>query len=404
MASALRVFFITIVLFHVSLLNVLAAEGGAKKEKAQEMAGTDFIVDVLQPVADIFSGSPWLQGMSVIIATFVMASFLSWLLFRIVGKLTRKTSSSIDDRIACLARPPVYYSFLVTGFITGLNMLPLSDKVLLLTGRGIRTVGLIIWIVFLIRLAHLVLNKMAQVDDEHSFVQRRTVTLFDNGAKVIIFAVGIYFFFMIWNINLTAWLASAGIAGIAVGFAAKDTLSNLFSGVFILADAPYKVGDYVVLDRGGRGQVKHIGLRSTRLLTRDDIEITIPNSIIGNTTIVNQSGGPVEKMRLRVAVGVAYGSDIDLVQDILLKIAEEEVLVEDSPPPRVRFRVFGASSLDFELLCWVPKPELRGRALHVLNCRIYKEFARHNIEIPFTKQDLYIKELPGRSDDIEFSS
>ena len=91
---------------------------------------------------------------------------------------------------------------------------------------------------------------------------------------------------------MTAWLASAGVVGIAVGFAAKDTLANLFSGVFILADAPYKIGDYIVLDATGmRGKVTQIGLRSTRLITRDDVEVTIPNSIMGNSQVINQSGG-----------------------------------------------------------------------------------------------------------------
>ncbi len=371
---------------------------GQTENMIDELVAGNVISGLLQPVADLFVGNAWLQGGAVMLATFLVASSLTWILFKLVSQLTRKTISSIDDRIAALAKPPVYYSFLVTGFITGLNLMPLSEKAVLLSGRCIRTLGLIIWIIFLIRLAHLVLTRMAQLADEKSFIQRQTVTLFDNGAKVIIFAIGIYLFFVIWKIDMTAWLASAGIVGIAVGFAAKDTLSNLFSGVFILADAPYKVGDYVVLDQGGRGQVKHIGLRSTRLLTRDDVEITVPNSIIGNTTIINQTGGPVEKMRLRVAVGVAYGSDIDVVQDILQNIAEEEKLVEKSPKPRVRFRVFGASSLDFELLCWVKEPVLRGMTLHKLNCAIYKEFNKQNIEIPFAKQDMYIKEWPERDD------
>jgi small-conductance mechanosensitive channel len=120
---------------------------------------------------------------------------------------------------------------------------------------------------------------------------------------------------------MTAWLASAGIVGIAVGFAAKDTLANLFSGVFIMADAPYKIGDYVVLDTGERGEITHIGIRSTRMRTRDDVEVTVPNSIMGNTKIINESGGPYEKYRIRVKVGVAYGSDIDQVEQLLMEIA-----------------------------------------------------------------------------------
>ena len=193
---------------------------------------------------------------------------------------------------------------------------------------------------------------------------------------------------------MTAWLASAGIVGIAVGFAAKDTLANLFSGVFILADTPYKIGDYVVLDGNQRGKVTHIGLRSTRLLTRDDVEVTVPNSIMGNSKVTNQSGGPHPKFRIRIQIGVAYGTDIDEVESILMNIAEEEDLIVKYPEPRVRFRTFGASSLDFELLGWIENPEYKGRATHFLNSAIYKRFNEANIEIPYAKQDLYIKELP----------
>jgi small-conductance mechanosensitive channel len=202
--------------------------------------------------------------------------------------------------------------------------------------------------------------------------------------------------FRAWDVDMTAWLASAGVVGIAVGFAAKDTLANLFSGVFILADAPYKIGDYVVLDSGERGKVTHIGIRSTRLLTRDDVEITIPNSIMGNTRVLNESGGPHEKYRIRVSVGVAYGSDIDQVKAVLKEIAINEPQVCDDPEPRVRFLKFGASSLDIDLLCWTENPEVRGRVLDILNTTIYKRFNAEGIEIPYSKQDVYIKEMPGR--------
>ena len=194
---------------------------------------------------------------------------------------------------------------------------------------------------------------------------------------------------------MTAWLASAGIVGIAVGFAAKDSLANLFSGVFILADAPYKIGDFVVLSSGERGQITKIGIRSTRMLTRDDVEVIVPNSIMGNTTIVNESGGPHKKYRIRVKVGVSYGSDIDQVREVLLDIAANEEAVCLDPLARVRFRLFGASSLDFELLCWVNEPLVSGRVIDALNCAVYKRFQELNIEIAYSKHDLYIKEMPA---------
>lgn len=383
----LYLFMCLLMLQGIAPLAPLAADNGNAMDRT--------VVAALEPVKELFAGNGWLQGGAVILVTFTVASLVTWLLFKVVRGVTGKTKIEIDDQIAVLLRPPVYYTLLVSGFSYGISLMPFAESMERLLTRGFQSVGVMVWIYFFSRLATLLLARLARLTDKVRFVQYRTLTLFDNLAKVAIFGVGIYAIFVIWNIDMTAWLASAGIVGIAVGFAAKDTLSNLFSGVFIIADAPYKVGDYVVVDSGQRGKVTNIGLRSTRILTRDDVEITIPNSIIGNSTIINQSGGPSENLRIRVKVGVAYGSDIDEVRSILLDIATQDPLVSRSPEPRVRFRTFGASSLDFELLCWIPKPELRGRVMDALNSKVYKEFKKHDIEIPYAKQDLYIKGLPA---------
>ena len=351
------------------------------------------VVDWLRPLFETVSANPWIQSFIVILITFTCASLLTWLIFRIILAITKRTHFVFDDQIALYLRPPVYFSLVVIGLTAGIDLMPLEAWKLYLI-RGMRTIGIIIWVVFCIRLASLLLMRVAGLSDKFTFIQHRTVTLFDNLAKIAIFGAGVYAFFVVWNIDMTAWLASAGIAGIAIGFAAKDSLSNLFSGVFIIADAPYKVGDYIVLDKGGRGKVVNIGLRSTRILTRDDIEVTIPNSIIGNSTIINQSGGPHEKMRVRLKIGVAYGSDVDRVKEILVETAKSDQLVCTIPEPRIRFRQFGASSLDFELLFWGDNPEIRGRVLDAMNTAVYKRLREELIEIPYAKQDLYIKGLP----------
>jgi MscS family membrane protein len=196
------------------------------------------------------------------------------------------------------------------------------------------------------------------------------------------------------NINVTAWIASAGIVGLALSFAAQDTLSNLFAGVSIAADAPYKTGDFINLETGERGMVTHIDLRSTRILTPDDIEISIPNGVIGNSKIVNEAGGPSATHRIRIPIGVAYGSDIDQVMEVLSDIAVKHTEVCSAPEPRVRFRKFGDSSLDFELLCWISQPVDRGRLIHEINCAIYKSFATENISIPFPQRDLHVRSMP----------
>lgn len=379
-------------LFVLLLLLPQLLLAAAKEEGSSGINQT--IISGLGPVIKLFAGNSWLQGFAAIAATFTVASLLTWILFKIIKTITVKTAAQLDDQITVLARPPVYYTCVVSGITYGLSLMPLSEAIHQIGIRSIQSLGVVVWILFFSRLASLLLTRLATLSHNYAFIERRTVTLFDNVAKVVIIGIGLYLIFVIWKIDMTAWLASAGIVGIAVGFAAKDTLSNLFSGVFILADAPYKVGDFIVMDTGGRGKVTHIGLRSTRILSRDDVEVTIPNSIIGNSTIINQSGGPSEKMRIRLTVGVAYGTDIDVVKETMLSIAKKEPQVCNHPEPSLRFRVFGASSLDFELRCWVSHPAYCSRVIDALNSNIYKEFERLHIEIPYTKQDLYIKGLP----------
>jgi MscS family membrane protein len=263
--------------------------------------------------------------------------------------------------------------------------------------RGIIFSGLIgIWSLFAARFIRLMLKTMSLSAKTTSAVRPQTLPLFTNLTSVLVVILSVYFIFQAWQIDMTAWLASAGIVGIAVGFAAKDTLANLFSGVFILADTPYKIGDYVILESGERGKVTDIGIRSTRILTRDDVEVTVPNSIMGNTRIVNESGGPYEKFRIRVQVSVSYTCDIDQVRSVLMDIALQEPEICDDPEPRVRFRNFGGSGLNIELLGCVENPEFRGRVLDTLNTAIYKRFAQEGIEIPYSKHDLYVKDWPKR--------
>lgn len=210
--------------------------------------------------------------------------------------------------------------------------------------------------------------------------------------RIISFGLVFFLFYRAGSylgVPVTAVFASAGIAGIAVALAAKETLSNFFGGVSILMDRPFRAGDYIVLDTGERGMVKAVGMRSTRLLTRDDILITIPNSVITNVKIVNQSA-PYPHFRVRIKIGVAYGSDLDQVERILVGVAQGHPLVMEDPAPRARLRMFNQSSIDFELLVWAKEPQDRGRITHEISKKIYRSFNDEGVNIPFPQRSIHI--------------
>jgi small-conductance mechanosensitive channel len=329
----------------------------------------------------------------------VAAAFLTeWIFSRLLRALVGRTKSTLDDQVVGILHRPVRVSVLLAGVLLGLSLVEWGAKAEGLVTSGVQSAVTLVWCVATMRLCSAVLRSKGSAGGAQSLVQSSTVPLFDTLTRVGIIVLGAYFFLLAWNVDLTAWIASAGIAGIAIGFAAKDTLANFFGGMAVLVDAPYRIGDMILLDSGERGRVTEVGIRSTRILTRDDFEIIIPNASIATAKIVNESRGRHSKRRVRVAVGVSYDSDVEVVRRILSEVAANEDDVCGTPAPRVRFLNFGESSLDFELHMWVRDPEFTGRALDAVNTAILARFREAGIEIPFPQRVVHPQSSPPAPD------
>jgi len=351
--------------------------------------------DVWQNTADFFERFPYLEALAIVVLFVLLARLFDWLLTGFLRRLVGRSETDFDDKLLDLIHRPIFSTVALVGLTLATYRLDLDLGLERGTVLVVQTILVIVWIVFGLRFLRLLLGAMKRNTERFGAVQPSTEPLFSNAAAVVFFVAGVYMILIIWDINVTGWVASAGIVGLALSFAAQDTLANLFAGVAILSDRPYEVGDFISLDSGERGEVTNIGLRSTRLLTREDVEVSIPNGIMGATKIVNEAGGPPRQFRIGTSVGVAYGSDIDEVETILTEVGGSHPLTLRHPEPRVRFRTFGDSSRDFELLCWIERPVDKGLVLHELNSEIYRRFAANAITIPFPQQDVYIKELPG---------
>jgi small-conductance mechanosensitive channel len=335
----------------------------------------DKLLEQVQRLAELIGPNVYLQALAIALAFILVGKIADWIVSRAIGRIANRSSTDVDDRLVDLVHRPIFLSFVLLGLGLGTQRLGLPAPPEFITLGALKTIAVVIWYNMLRRLTDL-LVETGRRRRSSKLVQTGMLALIQNVVKVVLFALAVYFVFLAWDINVTAWVASAGIVGLALSFAAKDTLSNLFAGVSIVMDAPYKTGDFIILDSGERGVVTHIGLRSTRIMTRDDIEITIPNGIIGNSKIINEAGGPSQKHR------------------ILDKVAADHAEICTNPAPRVRFRQFGESSLDFELLCWIERPVDRGRLKHELGVAVYKAFLANGIEIPFPQRDLHVKTMP----------
>ncbi len=336
---------------------------------------------------------PPVHALLVACASIVAAFVVDWIFRVLVSGLVSRTKTDIDDVILKLVRRPLAVTVVLLGFwaaLQGIEVPPPGPYFY----RGIlMSIGVVYWAIVLAQVFGIVLDLLAR-PGQRTAVNLRTRPIFSLATRVVVLGGALYFLLIAWDIDVTAWLASAGIVGIAVGFAAQESLSNLFAGVSILADASYKIGDFLALENSLRGRVTQIGFRSTRILTRDDVEVIIPNAKLANAVIVNESGGPYEKSRVRVPLSVAYGTELEDARAILLDVAHntsKDIVLE--PPenaPVVRLVKLGDSGLELELRVWIFQPEARGRVVDALNTQIYNRLRAARIEIPYPKHEVFL--------------
>jgi len=310
-----------------------------------------------------------------------------------IRRLTRRIPGDVDAAILRSVHPALYVTVVLVGANLGLVLLTDAPEWTEPMEAGTLTLIAVVWAFQLARMGRRVSAELTDDGGDHS----RVVPIFQNVWSAVLIGASGFFVLSLWNVDVTPLLASAGILGIVLGLAARDTIANFFGSIALYADGTYAVGDYIVLESGERGRVEDITIRSTVLRTRDDMLVTVPNSVLNTATITNESS-PRRERRVEVAVGVAYGSDVDEVEAVLLDVAEAESIVLEDPAPRVRFREFGDSALDIDLLCWIPAPVMRGRATHRLNKGVYRAFQDAGIEIPFPQRVVTMAAASGASD------
>ncbi|MGB2696606.1 MAG: mechanosensitive ion channel domain-containing protein [Candidatus Zixiibacteriota bacterium] len=191
------------------------------------------------------------------------------------------------------------------------------------------------------------------------------------------------------GLNLTSLAVVFGLLSVGIGFGLQNIVSNFISGLIILFERPIKIGDQISIG-DVLGKVSNISLRATLIRTFDNISIIVPNSEFITSQVINWSHRD-PKIRIHVNVGVAYGSDVPLVINSLLEVAQNHPEVLKDPGPKVWFIEFGDSSLNFDLLAWIPSPKSRPDVISDLNKGIDEIFRKNKIQIPFPQRDLHIR-------------
>lgn len=210
--------------------------------------------------------------------------------------------------------------------------------------------------------------------------------------RYVVFAIGAMMAAESMGIRLDALLAASTVVAVGIGFGLQNITQNFISGLILLIEQPVRKGDFI---KAGDtvGIIDDIGLRATRIVTRDEVAIIVPNSLLVTERVVNHSQ-PTLKIRIQVHVGVAYGSNVPLVRETLLKVTECDSNVLHDPPAEVRLDDFADSALMFSLLVWIPDARLDLRVASNLRFEIEEAFREAKIEIPFPQRDVNIRSLP----------
>ncbi|MFO7560506.1 MAG: mechanosensitive ion channel family protein [Desulfobacterales bacterium] len=323
-------------------------------------------------------------------------SFIVWTVFkRLITSIEKKTGDDgfigIDSRAIDVIRRVAFYALiLVTGtYLIRLFGMTMIEKaffavLILLVSLPVKEFVIIALQYFKKNLA----SKTETMVDDIIF------DLLDRFVGVVIIAIAVVLSLDMLGINVMPFIAGAGVAGLAIGFAAKDTLSNLIAGVLLIIDRPFEIGDRIEVwsapsGSATWGDVIDIGIRATKIKTTDNIVIIIPNNEIMKRDIVNYTISSAQ-IRVRVDIGVSYDTDIEKAKKVVLNVADTAEWILKTPSPKVVVKSFGESSVDLQLRVWIDDARKRMDTISFITDRVKSAFNKEGIEIPFPRRDIVI--------------
>ena len=331
------------------------------------------------------------QGLIVVVGAAVI-----WLIIRKVFSIAARRTASIDffaknaHVFRFMKRAALYLLVLFSGLLLiRIFELPYLEKIF-------QAILILLLASPLVGLATVALSYLERrlADRTDTKVDDIIIDLLNKFAGVILYAVAVVVALDMLGLNVMPFIAGAGVAGIAIGFAAKDTLSNLIAGVLLIIDRPFEIGDRIEVWSAPKGSatwgdVIDIGLRATKIRTTDNIIIIIPNNEVMKRDIVNYTLTD-NAIRVRINIGVAYEADIEKAKSIILEVAQATSWISTSPAPKVVVRNFGESSVDLQLRVWIENARKRMDTISHVTDSIKEAFDRAGVEIPYPKRDIHI--------------
>lgn len=337
----------------------------------------------------------WAIALGIIVGTFIATKVVYWFISNIIKKLTAKTKTNLDDVLIEKLEKPIRYSILIFGYWVAIHYLNISNSGLLSFLEGVASVSLVLTLtstaskVFDALVTEVVLPL---VEKTEGGADNYILPVLSKAVKGIIWTFGIIIGLDNIGFDITAMIAGLGIGGLALALAAQDSVKNIFAGIMIFVDKPFKVKERIQI-QGYDGTVEEVGLRSTRIRTLDGRIVTIPNSTFTDNSVVNVTSQPSLKIVLNL--GLTYDTDEDGMQkgvDILTQIVADHSTILESDCS-AGFKDFGDFSLGILFVYYV-KPDAHWLDSQNTICKeVLKRFNAAGLDFAFPTQTLLNKDI-----------
>lgn len=336
-------------------------------------------------------------GQAALILIGAMAA--GWLLLlvinRVIIRITRRTRSQLDDAIIQALRPPLFLIILLAAMRAGLDQLTFLPDT---WDEHLSNTFFVLYLLVIYLLAYRLTRNLVNWYGKE--IATRTETPLDDQIapffrRVLLILLTIVVVIVLlghFEIEVGAFIATLGIGSLAIALAAQATLADTISGFVIMVDRPFRIGDRIeILDLDTWGDVVDIGLRSTRILTRDNRMVVVPNAVIGKSLIVNHSY-PDTRYRVQTEVGVAYGTDVQKARQVMIEAVHAQDWVMKDERIEALFLEFGDSALIFRVRCWIKHYVETRRIIDKLNTCLYEALGQADIQIPFPQRVVYVQD------------
>ncbi len=255
--------------------------------------------------------------------------------------------------------------------------------------RGLTSLAIFFLTLAFKAFSDLLINIWMRISQRDEEIEQAMAHTFRTVSDFIIYSIALFVLLRVWGVEITALLASFGVAGVAVALAVQTTFTDLFSGLAILGDKSLKVGEIVEFEDGTFGIVDELSFRSVRIKTFDNDIVVMPNSKVASSKLIIHTR--TEPSRSVIKIGVEYGSDVEKVKKVAMNVLKSFGGILKSPAPRVYFLELGDSSLNFNIYYWVPKFSKAWDLKEKVTQKLYEEFNKNGISFAFPSQTIYLR-------------